>query len=96
MPIQIPLSVSGPAEDFARAVRAHRDALQAHLLGKPGKAAPVAPVAIQSVIVRQPQQGPVATRGPDQFVILPYEIIDDTPLTAEQQKAIDTLRQTIK
>lgn len=95
MTIQVPLSLSGPPDAFAKAVAAHRDALQAHMMGKPGKAAPVAPSVVAMVIERQPQQGPVADRGPDQFVILPYTIIDDTPRTPEQQLAIDTLRDTI-
>jgi hypothetical protein len=95
MTIQVPLSLSGPSEAFAKAVAAHRDALQAHMMGKPGKPAPIAPDAVAAVIRRQPQEGPVAERGPDQFVILPYTIIDDTPRTPEQQQAIDTLRDTI-
>jgi hypothetical protein len=95
MTIQVPLSLSGSLTHFAKAVAAHRDALEAHLMGKPGKAAPIAPDVVAMVIQRQPQEGPVATRGPDQFVILPYTIIDDTPRTAEQQLAIDTLRDTI-
>jgi hypothetical protein len=33
---------------------------------------------------------------PDDFVVLPFEIIDDTPRTPEQQKAIQTLRETIR
>lgn len=94
--IRIPLSIAGTAEGFAAAVQAHRDALEAHLMGKPGKAAPVAPEAVQAAIERRPQAGPVAIRGPDQFVVLPYEIYDDTPLTDEQQQAIDTLRATIQ
>lgn len=96
MAIQIPLSIAGTAEGFAAAVQAHRDALESHIKGNPGKPAPVASVAVQSVIQRQPQEGPVAKRGPDQFVILPHEIYDDTPRTPEQQKAIDVLRDTIK
>jgi hypothetical protein len=95
MAIQIPLSIAGSPEAFALAVQAHRDALEAHLMGSPGKSAPVASSAIEAVIERRPQSGPVAKRGPDEFVILPYEIIDDTPRTAEQQQAIDTLRATI-
>lgn len=95
MTVQVPLSLSGPPEGFAKAVAAHRDALEAHMMGKPGKAAPVASTAVAMVVARQPQDGPVATRGPDQFVILPYTIIDDTPRTPEQQLAIDTLRDTI-
>jgi hypothetical protein len=48
------------------------------------------------VVARVPQDGPVATRGPDRFVALPYQIVDDTPKTPEQQAAIDLLRETIK
>jgi len=95
MTIQVPLSLSGKPDDFAKAVVAHVDALKAHVMGKPGKAAPVASPAVAAVIARQPQEGPVASRGPDKFVILPYTIIDDTPRTPEQQRAIDTLRETI-
>ena len=95
MTINVPLSLSGPADAFAKAVQEHRDALEAHLMGKPGKPAPIAPDAVAMVIKRVPQDGPVATRGPDQFVIMPYTIIDDTPFTPEQQRAIDTLRDTI-
>ena len=94
--IQIPLSIAGTQEGFATAVQAHRDALEAHLMGKPGKSAPAASSAIESVIQRRQQDGPVATRGPDQFVILPYQIYDDTPKTPEQEKAIAVLRETIK
>jgi hypothetical protein len=36
------------------------------------------------------------TGKPDDFIVLPFEIIDDTPKTPEQQKAIDVLRETIK
>jgi hypothetical protein len=93
---QIPLSLSGPPDKFARAVQAHIEACTAHMMGKPGKPAPRASDVIESVIARQPQDGPVATRGPDRFVALPYGIFDDTPKTPEQQKAIDTLRATIK
>ena len=95
MTIQVPLSLSGSPDAFAKAVAAHRDALEAHMMGKPGKPAPNAPGVVAMVIQRQPQEGDVATRGPDQFVILPYTIIDDTPRTPEQQLAIDTLRDTI-
>ena len=95
MTINVPLSLSGPPDTFAKAVKEHRDALEAHLMGKPGKPAPIAPGAVAMVIKRVPQDGPVATRGPDQFVIMPYTIIDDTPFTPEQQRAIDTLRDTI-
>lgn len=94
--IQTPLSQSGPVDAFAQAVQAHRNALEAHLMGKPGRPAPAASALIESVILRQPQQGDVAKRGPDRFVILPYEIVDDTPRRADQQQAIEVLRETLK
>lgn len=94
--IQIPLSVSGPADAFAQAVKAHRDALEAHLMGKPGRPAPATSALTESVIERQPQQGDVAMRGPDRFVVLPYEIVDDTPRPADHQQAIEVLRETLK
>lgn len=93
--IRLPLSQTGPADNFARLVQDHIEACTAHMMGAPGKPAPRASDLIESVIVRQPQEGLVATRGPDRFVALPYEIYDDTPVTPEQQKAIDTLRSTI-
>jgi hypothetical protein len=93
--VQVPLSLTGIPEVFAKAVTAYRDALEAHMMGRPGKPAPVAPSVVAMVVERQPQEGPVADRGPDRFVILPYTIIDDTPRTPEQQLAIDTLRDTI-
>lgn len=95
MTIQVPLSLSGPPEEFAKAVQAHVEACTAHMMGRPGKAAPRASDVVEMVVKRQPQEGPVATRGPDRFVVLPYKIIDDTPRTPEQQRAIDTLRDTI-
>jgi hypothetical protein len=95
MTVNVPLSLSGPPDAFAKAVQAHRDALEAHLMGRPGKAAPIASEAVAMVIKRVPQDGPPATRGPDQFVIMPYVVIDDSPRTPEQQRAIDTLRDTI-
>ena len=95
MTIQLPLSQTGPADQFARAVQAHIEALTAHQMGPAGKPAPRSSDLVESVIVRQPQDGPVATRGPDWFVALPYIIVDDTQKTPEQQKAIDTLRSTI-
>jgi hypothetical protein len=64
-------------------------------MGPAGKPAPRASELIESVIATQPQDGPVATRGPDRFVALPYEIVDDSPKTPEQQKAISVLRETI-
>jgi hypothetical protein len=93
--VNVPLSLSGPAEAFAKAVQAHVEACTAHMMGKPGKPAPIASPAVAMVVARQPEDGPVATRGPDRFMVLPYTIIDDTPRTPEQQRAIDTLRETI-
>jgi hypothetical protein len=93
--IRLPLSQTGPSDKFAQAVQAHIEALTAHRLGPAGKPAPRASELIESVIATQPQDGPVASRGPDRFVALPYEIVDDLPKTPEQQKAIDTLRSTI-
>ena len=93
---QIPLSRAGSAEAFAQQVQQHIRALTAHMMGKPGKSMPRADELVELVIQRQPDTGPVAKRGPDKFVVLPYEIIDDTPRTPEQQQAINTLRATIK
>lgn len=92
--IRLPLSQTGPADKFAQDVQAHIEALTAHRMGPAGKPAPRASELIESVIATQPQDGPVAARGPDRFVALPYEIVDDQ-VTPEQQKAIDTLRSTI-
>lgn len=93
--IRLPLSQTGPADKFAQAVDAHIQALTSHMMGAPGKAAPRASDLVERVVMRQVQGGPVATRGPDRFMAMPYEIWDDTPKTPEQQKAIDTLRETI-
>lgn len=95
MTVQVPLSLSGPPEAYAKAVQAYVEACTAHMMGKPGKPAPQAPDVVAMVVRRVPQDGPVATRGPDRFVVLPYVVIDDTPRTPEQQRAIDTLRDTI-
>lgn len=89
--IQIPLSQSGPADQFAQAVEAHRQAKLAHRFTV-SVPAPTADYLVESVVGRvQGEPG-----KPDDFVVLPFEIIDDTPRTPEQQKAIDTLRETIK
>lgn len=93
--IHVPLSLAGSAEKFARDVQQHVEACVAHQMGKPGKPAPRASEVVEMVVKRQPAEGPVATRGPDRFVVLPYTIIDDRPRTPEQQRAIDTLRDTI-
>lgn len=92
MPIRIPLSLCGSADEFGKAVEAHRKACTAHMMGRPGKPAPTAPDHIKAVIARQPQEGDPATRGPDQFVVLPYEIIDDRPVDPK----IQLLRDSIK
>jgi hypothetical protein len=95
MTIRLPLSQTGPADKFAAEVQKHIEALQAHMMGGPGVPAPRHSDLVEQVVARVPQDGPVATRGPDRFVARPYEIYDDTPKTPEQQKAIDTLRSTI-
>jgi hypothetical protein len=46
---------------------------------------------VQSVIRRVPQTGPVATRGPDDFVIQQFEYIDDRPVTPEVQALRDSI-----
>lgn len=93
--IEIPLSKAGSAEAFAAALEAHRADLEAHRVGKPGVPAPVADELLDALIMRVPDAGPVAERGPDKFEIAPYAIIDDTPRAPEVQRAIDVLRQTI-
>lgn len=93
--IQIPLSQSGSADQFAAAVQSHIEACTAHMMGPPGRPAPRASEWIEFVVTRQPQEGDPATRGPDRFVALPYRIVDDTPKTPEQEQAIGVLRETI-
>lgn len=89
--IQIPLSQSGPADKFAAAAKAHRDALEAHLMGPAGKPRPIASPLVEAVIGRQPQSGPVANRGPDKFVVLPYDIVDDMQVSPEVQFLRDSI-----
>jgi hypothetical protein len=93
--IDIPLSQIGSAADFDQAVADHIRMCTAHMMGKPNQPAPRATEMVESVVARIPQDGPVATRGPDRFVALPYQIIDDTPKTPEQQQALGVLRETI-
>lgn len=69
------LSLIGPADAFAAALEAHRAALEAHLSGPAGQAAPAAHPLIESLIVRVRQGDSL----PDAFQIAPYEIVDDTP-----------------
>lgn len=91
MSISIPLSASGPAEAFAVVLEAHRAALEAHCAGKPGVAAPAASALVAALVSRVPRGDP----HPDAFVIVPYEIVDDTPRSPEEQRQIDVLRETL-
>jgi hypothetical protein len=93
--IEIPLSLSGPADQFAQAVESYRAALEKHRKGKPGIPAPMASSLIDQLIQCVPDAGPVAKRGPDKFVVAPYTIVDDTPRTPEAEQAISVLRETI-
>jgi len=93
--IEIPLSKIGSAEAFAAALEAHRADLEAHRLGQPGAPAPIADELVDALILRVPDAGPVAERGPDKFVIAPYRIIDDTPVAPEVDQALKVLRETI-
>jgi hypothetical protein len=92
--INIPLSQIGSAEAFAADIERHRAARVAHLVSV-GKPIPTASHWVEHVIQRQPQSGPVVSRGPDQFVVLPYRIVDDTPPTPEAEQALKVLRETI-
>lgn len=94
-PLQIPLSQSGPPDAFAAALEAHRAALAAHRVGPAGRPAPAAHPLLDSLVVRAPGTGPVATRGPDVFLLREYTIVDDTPRSAEEQQALDVLRETL-
>ena len=89
--IQIPLSQIASEADFAAEVATHVAALKKHQMGKPGKPAPACTSLVAQVIARQPQKGPVATRGPDDFVVLPYTIVDDTPVSPEVQALRDSI-----
>lgn len=89
--IILPLSQTGPADEFAQAVEAFRQAKLAHRFTV-DVPAPTADPLVESLVQRvQGEPG-----KPDDFVVLPFEIIDDTPRTPEQQQAIDVLRETIK
>lgn len=82
-------------EQFEIDLLAHRLAVEEHMMGKPGVAAPVADELVAFLVLRVPDTGPVADRGPDKIVIAQHRIIDDTPLPPEQQQALDVLRETI-
>ncbi|WKA31594.1 hypothetical protein [Bradyrhizobium roseum] len=93
---EVKLSALGcPTEEFAAALEKHRTAVEDHMMGEPGRAAPIAGELVAFLVQRIPDKGPVADRGPDRIVIVPYTIIDDTPLPAETQAALDVLRETI-
>ena len=91
------LQQAGFSEDsFAAAAEAHLQASVAHVKGRPGIPRPTAHPLVEQVIGRVPDDNPVvADRKPDQFVILPYRIVDDVPKTPEQQQALNVLRETI-
>lgn len=93
--IHIPLTQIGSPSGFAKAVEAHRKALESHRAGPAGRPAPSAPPLVEAVIARVPDQGPVDRRGPDRFEVRPYEIVDDRPVSEEAQRAIATLRETV-
>jgi hypothetical protein len=88
--IRLPLSQTGPADKFALAVEAFRQAKLAHRFTV-DVPAPTADPIIESIVQRvQGEPG-----KPDDFIVLPYVVEDDTPRTPEQQKALDVLRETI-
>lgn len=93
--IRIPLSAVGSAETFAATLETHRAAVESHMMGKPGRPAPIASQLVADLVLRVPDTGPVAARGPDRIVISDYEIFDDTPPAPETQQALDVLRETI-
>lgn len=98
--LEIPLSavvaIAGSAKDFPVVLEQHRAALEAHRLGKPGAPAPVHHDLVDTLIRRVTDTNPdVAARAPDQFVIAPYTIVDDTPVDPALQHTLDTLRKTI-
>lgn len=92
--IDIPLSQIGSTDSFAKDIEAHRTALIAHQQSE-NVAIPVHSQWVDQVISRRPQTGPVAQRGADEFVVLPYQVIDDTPRTPEAELAVKVLRETI-
>lgn len=89
--IQIPLSQISTQAEFEAEVVKHRAALERHNRGREGVPVPTAHQLVQSVIARVPQKGPVATRGPDDFVIQQFEYIDDRPVTPEVQALRDSI-----
>lgn len=89
--VRIPMTIAGDPENFALAVQEHVEALTNHMMGKPGMPAPRANELVELVISRQPQDGRPAERGPDRFVVLPYEIYDDRPVSEQ----VKLLRETV-
>ena len=94
MTVQIPLSrIGGDVKAFVLALEAHRAALEAHRSGPAAVPAPMhADHLIDALVQRVPRGDPL----PDLFQVLPYEIIDDTPRTEEQNHALQVLRETLK
>lgn len=82
--IQIPLSQISTPSEFDAAVAKYRAELERHVMGNTGVASPVADMLVQLVIARVPQKGPIESRGPDEFTVLPYEFLDDLPQSAPE------------
>lgn len=90
MTISIPLSqIGGDPKAFAVALEAHRADLEAHRSGPHGRPAPIS--VLDDLIERVPRGDPL----PDAFVVRAYEIVDDTPRSEEEQRALDVLRETL-
>lgn len=89
--IQIPLSQIPSRDQFAAEVASYVAALKKHQMGKPGQPAPACSSLVAQVVARQPQSGPVDKRGPDDFVVLPYTVVDDTPVSPEVQALRDSI-----
>lgn len=94
---QILLSQIGSAAEFAAALELHRAGLEAHRLGEPDQVAPIAHELLDSLVLRvpDPSTGPVEERAPDQFVIAPYEIVDDTPAPPAAPSLADRKRDLL-
>lgn len=98
VPLSVAVAIAGSSEAFAAGVETHRAAIEAHMMGTPGIAVPIAHDVIEALITRVPDTGPVADRGPDKILVCDYRIVDDTPAPPEKdeiQRALDVLRETI-
>lgn len=96
IPLSAVLAIAGAAKNLPAVLEQHRAALEAHRLGKPGAPAPVHHDLVDALIQRVPDTNPdVAARMPDQFVIAPYKIVDDSPVDPALQHTLETLRKTI-